>query len=102
MLIILFILPIIAKAFTSLEISTPNPPRGSSFYIQVNADYIPNNGEDLGIKDFHVVISYDPEFFDYEDVTWQQGVYQLRATEGKIYIDKNDDGKILCKKNWYN
>jgi len=98
MLIILFILPIIAKAFTSLEISTPNPPRGSSFYIQVNADYIPNNGEDLGIKDFHVVISYDPEFFDYEDVTWQQGVYQLRATEGKIYIDKNDDGRVWSAK----
>ena len=98
MLIILFILPIIAKAFTSLEISTPNPPRGSSFYIQVNADYIPNNGEDLGIKDFHVVISYDPEFFDYEDVTWQQGVYQLRATKGKIYIDKNDDGRVWSAK----
>ena len=34
MLIIMFILPVIAKAFTSLEISTPNPPvgNGAQFY----------------------------------------------------------------------
>ena len=92
--IIIFILPIIAKAFTSLEISTPNPAKGTSFYIQLNIDYIMSNGEDLGIKDFHVVIEYDPDFFEYTDVTWIQGACDIRTIEGKIYIDKPANERI--------
>ncbi len=92
--IFMFMLPIVAKAFTSLEISTPNPAKGTSFYIQLNIDYIMANGEDLGIKDFHVVIEYDPEYFEYTDVTWLQGVCDINPTEGKIYIDKPANERV--------
>ena len=98
MLIIMFILPVIAKAFTSLEISTPNPPIGSSFYIQLNIDYMLSDGTDPEIKDFHVVITYDEEFFDYVDVTWMQGVYDINVSSGKIYIDKDDNGRYWPSK----
>ncbi|MBQ4031428.1 MAG: cadherin-like beta sandwich domain-containing protein [Bacilli bacterium] len=98
MLIIMFILPVIVKAFTSLEISTPNPPVGTSFFIQINLDYLRNDGSDPEIKDFHVVVSYDPTYFDYVDVTWMQGVYDINVTEGKIYIDKDDNGRYWSAK----
>ena len=93
MLFFMFLLPPITKAFTSLEISTPNPTKGSSFYVQINIDYMQSDGTDPEIKDFHVAVEYDPTFFTYEDVTWMQGVYDIRVTEGKIYIDKNDNGR---------
>ena len=92
-IIMLFILPTITKAFTSLEISTPNPAKGTSFYIQVSLNYISSGGKDLGIKDFHAVVVYDSSFFEYESVTWQQGVYDIRNEDGKLYIDKKDDGR---------
>ena len=93
--IFLFMLPIITKAFTSLEISTPNPARGSSFYIQLNIDYILSDGVDLGIKDFHIVVEYDPDFFEFVDVSWLQGNCDMNSqTPGKIYIDKPDNGHI--------
>ncbi len=87
-LILLCILPILVKAFTSLEISTPNPARGTEFYIQLDIDYLPSNGTDPKIRDFHVIIDYDPSFFEYDGIKWLQGAQQARNESGHLYIDK--------------
>jgi len=87
------LLPIFTKAFTSLEISTPNPVQGTEFKVQMNIDYMPPSGKDPGIKDFHLGLKYDTTHFRFTGVIWTQGTYQYREENGVIYIDKNDDGR---------
>ncbi len=89
------LLPILTKAFTSLEISTPNPVKGTTFKLQLNIDYMPSSGKDPEIKDFHIGLKYDKTHFKFLGVIWTQGTYQYREENGIIYIDKNDDGR-----NW--
>ena len=98
MITILCILPIFAKAFTSLEISTPNPADGTDFYIQLDIDYMPSDNNDPKIKDFHIIVDYDASFFDYKGVTWLQGVQKIRPEEGHIYIDKESDTRFWSAK----
>ena len=85
------LLPILTKAFTSLEISTPNPVRGSTFKVQLDIDYMPSTGKDPEIRDFHIGLKYDTNFFEFKGVTWLQGIYKYREENGIIYIDKDDN-----------
>lgn len=94
-LIMLFALPLITKAFTSLEISTPNPVVGDNFYLQLNINYMPSNGKDPKIRDFHVYIEYDPDAFEYVGTYWLQGQNRSDSSElGRIYLDKDDNGQF--------
>lgn len=92
-IIMLCLLPIITKAFTSLEISTPNPVKGTTFYIQLNINYLPSKGADPMIRDFSVFIDYDTEFFEYVGTTWLHGRNVVNATEGRIGIQKLNNGE---------
>ena len=92
LLTITFILPIFVKAFTSLEISTPNPVKDDYFYIQLDINYNSSN-RNLKIHDFNVYIEYDREYFEFISVSWLQGEndYEHKLMDeqtGRIYISK--------------
>jgi len=93
--LLLIIIPSIVSAFTYLESSIQNPIVGSSIYIQLNVDYQNKNNPDLKIKDFHIIINYDPNYFKFGGLSWTSGAnsYSVDEKNGKVYIDKEDNGR---------
>ena len=97
--IALFILfPCITNAATELSAATQNPIVGSYVYVQLEANY----GDTLKIRDFHVYIDYDPNYFSLENVIWVKlGENKGTSKEepGRVYIDKTganwDSGPIV-------
>lgn len=99
-IILLFILPFVVNAATTLSASTQKPVVGTSFYIEINMNY----GKTQTIQEAHLKVTYDTEFIEFEDVTWAQsrGVYSV--SNGTIYIDKTSStsswqygGQVIIK-----
>lgn len=83
--IILFIVfPSLINAATELGTSTQSPIVGSDIYIQVDANY----GTQFQIRDFHVIVTYNPEYLQYQSVINIQRGATVRDENGTIYIDK--------------
>lgn len=84
----LFILfPYFVNAATELSAATQNPVVGDVVYIQLEANY----GDNLNIRDFHVYVTFDKNFFDVEDIIWiknrdAKGTTEIQ--EGRVKIDK--------------
>lgn len=85
-IIILFaFLPILCNAATELGASTQSPVTGSNIYVQLDANY----GDKLKIRDFHVIITYNPDYLEFDTITWIQSRGTYRHEPGKITIDKD-------------
>ena len=88
--IALFILfPCGVLAATELSASTQNPIVGETLYVQLEANY----GQTQTIKDFHVYIEYDPEYFELVQTKWVKNRSQMgtdRTENGRVYIDKSE------------
>lgn len=87
-IVLFLIFPCLTNAATELSASTQNPILGDSLYIQLEANY----GNKINIRDFHVYIDYDPEYFEVTEIKWIKSRTQLgtdRIEDGKIYIDKD-------------
>ncbi len=88
--IALFILfPCLTKAATELSAATQNPVVGEYVYVQLEANY----GTNLKIRDFHVYIKFDPEYFSVDSVSWvklssNKGTHTIE--EDRVYIDKTN------------
>ena len=88
-ILLFFIFPCLTNAATELSASTQNPIVGDNLYVQLEANY----GSKLNIRDFHVYIDYDPEYFEIVEIKWvksrtQMGTHVLE--DGKIYVDKDN------------
>ena len=86
-----FIFPGLVKAATYLEGSTGNPVVGSSLFLQLVIDY----NKDYEIRDYKLKINYDPDYFEFENLTWMQigsNTYNVDEKDGVISINKANDG----------
>ena len=87
-IVLFLIFPYITSAATELSASTQNPIVGNNLYIQLEANY----GQSLKIKDFHVYIDYDPEYFEVVEIKWVKSRTQMgthRIENGRVYVDKD-------------
>jgi hypothetical protein len=85
------IFPGLVKAATYLEGSTGNPVVGSSLFLQLVIDY----NKDYEIRDYRLKINYDPDFFEFENLTWMtsgSNTYNVDKKDGVITINKANDG----------
>lgn len=85
MLFIIFIFPMFVNAGTELGTSTQHPIVGSTIYIQMDLLY----PDTYNIRDLHVIVKYDPNYFSFEKVSWIQSSGSYSDDQnGTIYIDK--------------
>lgn len=83
-IILLIIFPCLTNAATELGTSTQSPIVGSDIYIQVDANY----GTKFQIRDFHIIVTYNPEYLQYQSVINIQKGANVIDENGIIYIDK--------------
>lgn len=84
-LFVLFIMfPVTIYAATELSASTQSPVVGTSIYVQLDLNY----GDKLAIGDMHLLLTYDPEYLEFENLYWIQSSGDFSSESGKVTIDK--------------
>ena len=92
-ILLFFLIPQVTLAFTSLNPSTPNPVVGDDFYVQFNIDYLIEGKPDPRITDYNACITFDPNYFEYKDVTWYTPSIPFdTSTPGKICFNRPGEG----------
>lgn len=83
------IFPYLVNAATELHAGTQNPVVGEIVNVQLEANY----GDKFNIRDFHIYIKYDQNYFELIDIVWVKKSNEIGTTKvenGLVYVDKTN------------